>query len=417
MTGRWRSCAVLALCTFIFCFLTGRIWPLPAKMAGVMSENTDSGNDSSDREAGNIHGELITGLETSLTLEQRESIFAYMERYYTALASLEAVELEDLFAHGSEESLALNRNAWEYLIGLRAMQKSNLKLNDYRYELTLEEIEEQKNGELLIRLNENSVQSFAQFPGIDSEFYHIHHTFVLMEEAGEWRIGEHIQDDGIYENMTNSFLDRETDAEAFYRARKEFLLEVAEEERQNREETGGNIQYPKAMHGYNREAAAAYAEYWVGRRNKVWNDFTGQGGNCQNFVSQCLYAGGIPRDISGGQLWSWKRTDSSMPENQENTLTWINVKEFRRYISDNRGYGLLAVADAPYLEGEIGDVIQMGFSGNWSHTVLISHVVTDGQGNTIDYLIDSNTADLKNFPVSAYSLPCQSLVKVCGWNE
>ncbi|RHB47418.1 hypothetical protein DW886_02250 [Enterocloster aldenensis] len=43
----------------------------------------------------------------------------------------------------------------------------------------------------------------------------------------------------------------------------------------------------------------------------------------------------------------------------------------------------------------------MGFPGSWSHTVLITRIVTDEEGDILDYLVDSNTADLKNFPVSA----------------
>lgn len=102
-----------------------------------------------------------------------------------------------------------------------------------------------------------------------------------------------------------------------------------------------------------------------------------------------------------------------MPENQVSSDSWINVNAFRRYASENHRYGLAALPDASYLEGEVGDVIQMGFPGSWSHTVLITRIVTDDKGNILDYLVDSNTADLKNFPVSAYSLPCQSLVKIC----
>jgi len=50
---------------------------------------------------------------------------------------------------------------------------------------------------------------------------------------------------------------------------------------------------------YNPEAAAAYANDWCGfNRNPVYNDYTGQGGDCANFVSQCLKAGGL--DLSKG---------------------------------------------------------------------------------------------------------------------
>jgi Putative amidase domain len=48
---------------------------------------------------------------------------------------------------------------------------------------------------------------------------------------------------------------------------------------------------------YNRIAAADYGTKWAvpGARNSTWPDFSssqGGGGDCTNFISQCLYAGG-----------------------------------------------------------------------------------------------------------------------------
>ncbi|MFQ9447036.1 MAG: amidase domain-containing protein [Christensenellales bacterium] len=38
--------------------------------------------------------------------------------------------------------------------------------------------------------------------------------------------------------------------------------------------------------------AVQYAQRWALSRNRDYNDFTKGGGDCMNFVSQCLYAGG-----------------------------------------------------------------------------------------------------------------------------
>lgn len=64
----------------------------------------------------------------------------------------------------------------------------------------------------------------------------------------------------------------------------------------------------------------------------------------------------------------------------------------------------------------MGDVLQLGPSGDWRHTVLIVDVVTDESGQTVDYLVNSNTADLINFPAGAYTYTHQSLEKIYGWN-
>ena len=93
------------------------------------------------------------------------------------------------------------------------------------------------------------------------------------------------------------------------------------------------------------------------------------------------------------------------------------MEEFLSYAGENAGgYGLAAVPDAPYYSGEPGDVIHLGRDGEWRHTVLIVDTVEE-DGETVDYLIDSNTADLRNFPVSAYAYTDQLLIRICGWNE
>ena len=50
---------------------------------------------------------------------------------------------------------------------------------------------------------------------------------------------------------------------------------------------------------YARRDAVQYARQWALSRNRAYNDFTKGGGDCMNFVSQCLYAGGLPFKNNG----------------------------------------------------------------------------------------------------------------------
>lgn len=45
---------------------------------------------------------------------------------------------------------------------------------------------------------------------------------------------------------------------------------------------------------YNREKAVAYAHRWAYGFNPAYGNFTDMGGDCTNFLSQCLHAGGLP---------------------------------------------------------------------------------------------------------------------------
>ena len=47
--------------------------------------------------------------------------------------------------------------------------------------------------------------------------------------------------------------------------------------------------------------------------------------------------------------------------------------------------------------------------------LIVDTVEEDGE--TVDYLVDSNTADLRNFPVSAYAYTSQLLIRIHGWND
>jgi len=52
---------------------------------------------------------------------------------------------------------------------------------------------------------------------------------------------------------------------------------------------------------YNRAAAVEYANAWCGSRNPAYADYSGVGGDCANFVSQCILAGGF--SLSAACSW------------------------------------------------------------------------------------------------------------------
>ena len=65
---------------------------------------------------------------------------------------------------------------------------------------------------------------------------------------------------------------------------------------------------------YNRGKAVAYALEWAMSRNPAYLDFEELGGDCTNFASQCLLAGGGVMNITAVFGWyyitSWERTAS-----------------------------------------------------------------------------------------------------------
>jgi len=160
---------------------------------------------------------------------------------------------------------------------------------------------------------------------------------------------------------------------------------------------------------YDRQAALSYMTTYCAYRNPGWYAYDDYGGNCVNFASQVLLAGGIPMDYQGDAQWYWGSTGYL-------DLSFINVESFLEYARKNVGYGLVADIEATFTTGEVGDLLIFGTNSD-RHAALISGVVTDDEGRFVDYLVCCNTTNYRNFPANAYYYTHQRLVKIYGWNN
>lgn len=361
--------------------------------------------------------------------QQIQLMLNYMDLYYESMASMEPLDPAPLFAEENADQAMGNRMVWEYLIETRKMLPGDLSVEHYEYTLTLRRMQQQEDGSVSIMVREDSVQNFALSPQVDSESFGVYHSFVLVQQQGEWKLQSHMQLDSLYYIVVlgnpnsdrsmyqqRSFDTQEEDAQQYFERLLDELLEQARENIASRAQ--GEAQTLQVAHQYDRQAAVDYAMEWVEQRNDYWPDYGIYGGNCQNYISQCLDAGGIPMDPYGAYVWKWY---GDTPNNSAGTFgrsaSWSGVEEFRDYAENNDGFGLVAQVEAPLDSGEIGDILELGTQNDWKHTVLIVDVITDEKGNTVDYLINSNTANLRNFPAGAYGYTLQSLVKVAGWND
>ena len=82
-----------------------------------------------------------------------------------------------------------------------------------------------------------------------------------------------------------------------------------------------------AASAYNGAAAAAYADTYWQNYNPAWPSFANKGGDCTNFVSQALYAGGIAMrpspPYSGNAAWYMLQ---SKGHHWSYALPWINAQ-------------------------------------------------------------------------------------------
>ena len=80
---------------------------------------------------------------------------------------------------------------------------------------------------------------------------------------------------------------------------------------------------------YDRERAYEYAKKWAFDRNPLFFDYTGIGGNCTNFVSQAIYAGGCVMNFT--PVYGWYFLSDS-----RRTASWTGVEFFYNF---GRSYG------------------------------------------------------------------------------
>ena len=149
---------------------------------------------------------------------------------------------------------------------------------------------------------------------------------------------------------------------------------------------------------YFRERAVEYARRWAFDRNPLFGVFDGLGGDCTNFVSQCVYAGCCVQNYTETFGWYYINMNDRAP-------AWTGVVPFYDFIT---GSGDFAVnddrigpfgreVDRAYVE--IGDVVELqnGY-GEFYHSALISDIRNG------ELYVCAHADDSLDRPLSSYRL-------------
>ena len=347
-----------------------------------------------------FHTELTGVVNTgdfALSPEHLALMEQFMSAWYTPLAEFGTVDFGELFTKA--EDADSHADALRTLIAIRKAALTDLRMESVSYTLTITDVEKQSDGHLRVEADETAVMRFAATPDTDSVLYDLPHIFIFDNDAPA--IAHHEADDNPYFSY-NRGEDTDYDAEI------QRILRSIQRRQMLRGETA-EVSFD-CDHPYDRAAAESYMREYCSHRNDRWYAYDAVGGNCMNFGSQVLLAGGIPMVEGGDNRWYWHRQNDL-------DLSWINVGNFYDYARKNTGFGLVADTEAGYYTGEVGDVLIVGFNGSHNHTTLISDVVYDKNGSVVDYLITCNTTNYEDFPVSAYYYTSHRLVKIYGWNE
>lgn len=142
----------------------------------------------------------------------------------------------------------------------------------------------------------------------------------------------------------------------------------------------------RAYSSYDGAKARNYAAKYALSYNSNYSNYNGRGGDCTNFVSQCIYAGGIPTDAT------WKK----------NSNAWIRVTELRNWLVKKR----YAKEFTWQSNAKEGDLVQLYNSSNgWYHSLIITYKRTDGQ-----LFVSSHSADYYNRALANYTSKMRYLI-------
>jgi hypothetical protein len=186
--------------------------------------------------------------------------------------------------------------------------------------------------------------------------YIVHYQF-LVKQKNWMYIEEQI------EERCALFLDGEL-VQDKEKVMKEIVDKNAERmERENEIAKKGNYQY-------DRLAAVRYAETWWNSYNPAFKKFNV---DCTNFVSQCLYAGGIPMTGYPNRARGW------WMKNNNWSYSWAVAHSFRWYLSGSHS-GLYTIEVSSPEQLMLGDVICYDFQGDgrFDHSTIV--VAKDKQG-------------------------------------
>lgn len=147
-----------------------------------------------------------------------------------------------------------------------------------------------------------------------------------------------------------------------------------------------------------RERAVEYALKWANDRNSNYYDFTFLGGDCTNFISQCMFYGGFKMNYNLNG-WYYNSLNSRAP-------AWTGVNEFWNFSINNASNYGVKLKPCNLSEVEIADVIQLYNGIRYYHNLIVSEVYPEIK-------VCAHDANAKNLPLRYYnftSLRCGKIL-------
>lgn len=184
------------------------------------------------------------------------------------------------------------------------------------------------------------------------------------------------------------------------------------EENENRYDAAPNNARSAKLSGYSASDAANYAVKWGEDQNSVYPNYNLSGGDCTNFVSQCIYAGGLAMNGSSASVGTVDSTSKWYCIYIKSTLgvrkyaittSWIRVSDFNTYLGSLVSKSTKTTLSSLISSCSAGDVVQLAdkTTGTPYHSIIINakgsstayfcgHTKNRSNADVKDYLDDSS---------------------------
>ena len=160
---------------------------------------------------------------------------------------------------------------------------------------------------------------------------------------------------------------------------------------------------------YDREKAVAYAREWALGRNPRYLNFSGIGGDCANFASQCIYAGIGVMNFTPTYGWFYRTANDRTP-------SWTSVKYLHTFLTTNKD-GAGPYAAETDIEGVMpGDIIQIAsWLPEFHHTLVV--VSAGEQRAPENVLIAAHSYDSLDRPLASYDVQRIRYLHILGGRQ
>ena len=115
---------------------------------------------------------------------------------------------------------------------------------------------------------------------------------------------------------------------------------------------------------YNRQNVVEYAKKWAYGRNPKYYNYDPVGGDCTNFISQCIYEGSNIMNYDKQNGWYYINGNDKSP-------SWTGVEYLYKFLTTNKSVGPYG-KEIGLEEICLGDIIQLSFNETvFGHSLVV----------------------------------------------